>query len=142
MQEISNTVDFDYASIDEAFPPCDPGIEPLGSRVIVQVRTPKSVSKGGIHLITEVRETELANTQTVKVIAVGPLAFKNRNTMALWPEGAWAQPGDFVRAPRYGGDRFTVKNADGEGDSLFVVWNDMDLVAKVTGDPTKFKAFL
>ena len=40
MQELSNKITFDYSSLDEAFPPCDPGIEPLGSRVLVQIRTP------------------------------------------------------------------------------------------------------
>mgnify|MGYP003349779103 CR=1 FL=1 len=39
MQEISNKVEFEYKDLDEAFPACDPGVLPFGSRVMVQVRT-------------------------------------------------------------------------------------------------------
>lgn len=141
MQEIANKIEFDYADIDEAFPPCDPGVAPLGSRVIVQIRTPKAKTKGGIVLVQESREIEHYNTQIAKVLAVGAVAFKNRNTMEDWPEGAWCGPGDFVRVPRYGGDRWSVKTADGD-EAIVVIFNDLDLVGKVTGDPLAIKAFL
>jgi co-chaperonin GroES (HSP10) len=142
MQELANKVDFGYASVDEAFPPCDPGIHPFGSRVLVQIRTPKSKTKGGIILTSETRETDAWNTQIAKVILVGELAFKNRTTMDPWPEGSWCKPGDFVRVPKYGGDRWTVKTTDGEDEALLVIFNDLDLVGKVTGDPLTIKAFI
>lgn len=141
MQEISNKIDFGYESLDEAFPPCDPGVQPFGSRVLVQVRTPKAKTKGGIILTTDTRETEHYNTQVAKVIATGSLAFRNRNTMDPWPEGSWCEIGDFVRVPRYGGDRWSVKTADGD-EAIVVIFNDLDLVGKVTGDPLAIKAFL
>lgn len=141
MQEISNKVEFDYKDLDEAFPACDPGVLPFGSRVMVQVRTPKKKTKGGIILTTDARETELWNTQVAKVLAMGSLAFKNRNTMEQWPEGSWCDVGDFVRVPRYGGDKWTVKTADGD-EAIIVIFNDLDLVGKVTGDPLAIKAFL
>lgn len=141
MQEIANKIDFGYESLDEAFPPCDPGVQPFGSRVLVQVRTPKAKTKGGIILTTDTRETEHYNTQVAKVIATGSLAFKNRNTMEPWPEGSWCDVGDFVRVPRYGGDRWSVKTADGD-EAIVVIFNDLDLVGKVTGDPLAIKAFL
>ncbi len=31
---VLNKVNFDYANIDEAFPPVDPGVQPFGSRVL------------------------------------------------------------------------------------------------------------
>lgn len=142
MQELANKVDFGYASLDEAFPPCDPGIQPFGSRVLVQIRTPKQKTKGGIILTSETRETDAWNTQIAKVVSVGSLAFKNRTTMEPWPEGSWCQEGDFVRVPKYGGDRWTVKTADGEDEALLVIFNDLDLVGKVTGDPLTIKAFI
>ena len=142
MQELANKVEFGYADIDEAFPPCDPGIHPFGSRVLVQIRTPKNKTKGGIILTSETRETDAWNTQIAKVVAVGELAFKNRTTMELWPEGSWCEPGDFVRVPKYGGDRWTVKTASGEDEALLVIFNDLDLVGKVTGDPLAIKAFI
>jgi co-chaperonin GroES (HSP10) len=142
MFELSNKVDFDYAHLDEAFPACDPGVQPFGSRVLVQIRTPKRKTKGGIILTSETRETDAWNTQIAKVIAVGALAFKNRTTMAPWPEGGWCAVGDFVRVPKYGGDRWTVKTTDGEDEALLVIFNDLDLVGKVTGDPLAIKAFI
>lgn len=141
MQEIANKISFAYDSVDEAFPACDPGVSPFGSRVLVQIRTPKKKTAGGIVLVGETRETEHYNTQVAKVLALGSLAFKNRNTMESWPEGSWCAPGDFVRVPRYGGDRWTVKTPDGD-EAIVVIFNDLDLVGKVTGDPLAIKAFL
>ena len=122
-------------ALDTAFPAVDPGIKPLGSRVLVQIKSAAAKSKGGIILSTEDRSTEKWNTVIGKVVAIGPLAFHNRNTAELWPEGAWANVGDFVRVAKYGGDRFEV------GEALFCVFNDLDLIALVTGDPLAIKAF-
>lgn len=129
-----------YDSLEDAFPEVDPGIIPFGSRVMVQVRRAKSQTSGGIYIPEEARKTEASNTQVSKVALVGPLAFKNRNTMDMWPEGAWCNPGDFVRTPKYGGDRWTVKHGDEEIE--FVIFNDLDIIGKVTGDPTKIRAFI
>lgn len=123
------------SELEEAFPQVDPGMKPLGSRVLVQIKTAQERTKGGIILTNEDRSTEKWNTQIGKVVAVGPLAFHNRNTGELWPEGAWANVGDFVRVAKYGGDRFEVNKA------LFVVFNDLDLIALVTSDPLAIKAF-
>lgn len=142
MQEIGNKIEFGYESLDEAFPAADPGVAPFGSRVLVQIRTPKKKTKGGIILTSDVRETEHYNTQVAKVIAVGSLAFKNRSTMQPWPEGSWCAVGDYVRVPRYGGDRWSVKTDGGEDEAILVIFNDLDLVGKVTGDPMAIKAFL
>jgi co-chaperonin GroES (HSP10) len=142
MQEIGNKIEFGYENLDEAFPAADPGVAPFGSRVLVQIRTPKKKTKGGIILTSDVRETEHYNTQVAKVIAVGSLAFKNRNTMEPWPEGSWCAVGEYVRVPRYGGDRWSVKTDGGEDEAILVIFNDLDLVGKVTGDPMAIKAFL
>ena len=134
----------DMASDDElkaSFPTVDPGAVPLGSRVLVQFRAPKKKSRGGIILVDDTVETEKWNTQVAKVVAVGPLAFKNRGTQEVWPEGAWAVPGDFVRASKYGGDRWEVA-IDKEEAALFAIFNDLDLIAKVTGNPLTMKAFI
>lgn len=137
---VLNKVKFDYSGIDEAFPAVDPGVEPFGSRVIVQIRTAKSKTAGGIILPEDTQETERWNTQVAKVIAVGSLAFHNRNTMQPWPEGSWCEVGDFVRAPKYGGDRWSVE-ADGK-EVLFVMFNDLDLLGRITGDPLSMKAYI
>jgi co-chaperonin GroES (HSP10) len=97
-----------YDSIEQAFPDVAPGLRPFGSRVLVQIRTPMRKTRGGIHLPEESRETEQWNTQVAKVIALGPVAYCNRDTLEKWPEGEWCQPGAFIRCPKYGGDRWEV----------------------------------
>ena len=127
-------------ALKQAFPDVNPGITPLGSRVLVQIRSPETKTKGGIIFSTNDRDTERDNTQVAKVVAVGPLAFHNRNTATLWPEGAWAGAGEFLRVPKYGGDRWAVEAAGGER-AYFALFNDLDLLGKVTGDPLEIRAF-
>lgn len=128
-------------ALNEAFPAADPGIQPFGSRVLVQIRTPRSRSAGGIIIDTGSKDTERWNTQVAKVISVGPLAFKNRNTMTQWPEGSWCAEGDYVRVAKYGGDRWEVELPNGE-KALFVIFNDLDIIGRVTGDPLAIRAFI
>ena len=134
-------------TLDEAFAAVDPGCLPLGGRVLVQFKqTPKTTTESGIILVEGTKETEKWNTQVAKVIALGPLAFKKRDTMEPWPEGTWAEIGQFVRVPKWGGDRWEVPYGEvvnGEQDmALFSVFNDHELISTVTGDPLKVKAFL
>jgi len=128
-------------ALDEAFPAVDAGVRPYGSRVLVQIRSPKKKSAGGIIIDTGSRDTEKWNTQIAKVIAIGPLAFHNRDTMQPWPEGAWAKVGDYIRVAKYGGDRWEVPLEDNEA-ALFVMFNDLDLLGEVIGDPLAIRAFI
>lgn len=131
------------SEMDQAFPTVDPGVEPYGSRILVQIRSPGSVSKGGIIIPNDTKDTEKWNTQTAKVISMGPLAFCNRETMKPWAEGAWCKPGDFVRVAKYGGDRWEVKFGKADDDkAMFVIFNDLDIIGRVTGDPLAIKAFI
>lgn len=127
--------------LKEAFPECDPGVRPFGSRVLVQIRNPRQKTKGGIILHGETKETEKWNTQAAKVISMGPLAFCNRNTGEKWPEGDWCKPGEYVRVGKYGGDRWEVDLGE-NGIALFVIFNDLDIIGEVTGDPLNMKAFI
>ncbi len=126
--------------LKEAFPECDAGVQPLGSRVLVQIRTPETKTKGGIILSSNDQDTQMWNTSVAKVIAHGPLAYHNRNDGSPWPEGFWCMPGDFVRVPKYGGDRWTKDNEEGR-KAYYVLLNDLDILAKVTEDPLAIKAF-
>ena len=128
-------------ALAEAFPAVEAGIQPFGSRVLVQIRTPKSTSAGGIILSTDTKDTEKWNTQVAKVVSIGPVAFKNRTTLEAWPEGDWCQVGDFVRVAKYGGDRYEVPVNNNES-AMFVIFNDLDIIGKVLTDPLKIKAFI
>lgn len=128
-------------ALAEAFPAVDAGIQPFGSRVLIQIRTPKKKSSGGIILDFGSQDTEKWNTQVGKVVAVGPLAFRNRNNMEPWPEGSWCETGDYVRVAKYGGDRWEVPLGNGD-NAMFVIFNDLDIIGRVTGDPLAIKAFI
>jgi co-chaperonin GroES (HSP10) len=134
----------DPAELAWAFPDVRPGQAPYGGRVVVQLRRIKKKA-GMIIIVDETKENEKWNNMIGKVVALGPLAYKNRDTMESWPEGTWAQVGDFVRVPRWGGDRW--ERSDPNGDSkedpvLFMTINDHEVIAKITDDPLSFKAYV
>lgn len=133
------------AGLAWAFPSVDPGAKPLGGRILVQLRrTKKRTTSAGIILVEETKETEKWNNMVAKVVAIGPLAFKHRDTMQAWPEGSWCEIGDYLRVPKYGGDRWEVPvpGQDEEDSALFMILNDHEVIAKVTGDPLAMRAFL
>lgn len=129
-------------ALAEAFPAVEAGIQPFGSRVLIQIRTAKKKSTGGIILNTDTVDTEKWNTQVGRVVSLGPLAFKNRNTMDSWPEGAWCNVGEFVRVAKYGGDRWEAKIPGTDESAMFVIFNDLDIIGRVIGDPLSVKAFI
>jgi hypothetical protein len=120
----TNNTEFGYDSVDEAFPQVAIPVKPFGDFAVFQIRHPKKKTRAGIILGAESRSTEHYNTQIAKVIALGPLCFQSQVKhevidpltglreevlkLALWPEKEWFRPGDFVRVPKYGGDRLTV----------------------------------
>jgi co-chaperonin GroES (HSP10) len=130
-------------TLEEAFPVVDPGAKPLGARILVQLRrAKKKMTNSGILLVEETRETEKWNNMVAKVIEIGPLAFRQRDTMAPWPEGSWCDVGDYLRVPKWGGDRWEVEVPGEEDPALFMVLNDHEVIAKITGDPLKVRAFV
>ena len=95
-----STVAGNSADLREAFPAVDPGAIPLGARVLVQLRrTKKTVTSAGIILVSETKETEKWQNMVAKVISLGPLAFKKRDTMESWVEGTWCEVGDSSESP-------------------------------------------
>jgi co-chaperonin GroES (HSP10) len=141
MKMSNSTVAVDSADVQEAFPVVDPGALPLGARVLVQLRKTKTKTASGIILPQETRDTERAQNPVGKVISVGPLAFKKRDTMEPWPEGSWCEVGDFLRVPKWTGDRWEVRVADDESIE-FMIMNDHEVIAKITGNPLQTKAFI
>jgi co-chaperonin GroES (HSP10) len=122
--------------------------------VLLQVKGAAIKTKAGLVLPQTTIETEADNTRIAKVIALGPLAFHNRETATLWPEGAWVKPGDYVRIGLYGGDRWRVlveevESRDRDGTKRidkvyaeFALIEDLNLKALVTGDPLNQIAFI
>ena len=136
----------DPAELAWAFPDVKPGQRPFGGRVIVQLRRIKKTA-GRIIIVDETKESEKWNNMIGKIVAIGPLAFKNRDTMQPWAEGSWAEVGDYVRVPRWGGDRWERMNPNETDEAmkepvLFMTINDHELIAAVTDDPLSFKAYV
>lgn len=139
------TESFEYEapqSMEEAFPNVDPGIEPLGGRVLIQMRRTAKKTRSGLYIVEETAETVKWNQQVGKVVKLGPLAFRNRETLETWREGAWVKEGDFVRVPRWNGDRTEVRVKDSQDPVVFVTFNDHELFSRITGDPLSQKAYI
>lgn len=119
----------DGRSETEVFPEVNPGVQPQGNRIVVQLRKAKDISKGGILLISDTKATEKWNEVVAKVVKVGPLAYKDLSTLEPWPEGPWANPGDLVRVIKYGGDRWAVPHGDGE--VVFIILQDREVICKI-----------
>ena len=144
--KMNDPVAFNDAELAWAFPSVDPGAKPLGGRILVQLRrTKRKTSGSGIILVEETKETEKWQNMVAKVVAIGPLAFKHRDSMRSWPEGSWCEVGDYIRVPKWGGDRWEVKvpgDDEAEDPALFAIFNDHEVIAKVTGDPLTMRAYL
>ena len=140
---MSNTPDAgNSADLQDAFPVVDPGAVPLGARVLVQMRLPKKrMTTSGIILAAETVDTEKAQNPVGKVVAIGPLAFKKRDTMESWPEGSWVELGDFVRVPRWTGDRWEIQ-VNKNDIVQFMLMNDHEVIAKLTSNPLEMRAFV
>jgi co-chaperonin GroES (HSP10) len=104
------------------------------------MRLAKKKLSSGIYLPPETRDTERAQNPVGKVVGLGPLAFKKRDTMEPWVEGIWCEVGDFLRVPKWTGDRWTVRVDEDEVE--FMIMNDHEVIAKVTGDPLGVRAFI
>jgi co-chaperonin GroES (HSP10) len=138
----NNPVAGNAADLQDAFPVVDPGAVPLGARVLVQMRLPKKrMTSSGIILAAETVDTEKAQNPVGKVVAIGPLAFKKRDTMEPWPEGSWVELGDFVRVPRWTGDRWEIQVSK-DDVVQFMLMNDHEVIAKLTSDPLEMRAFV
>lgn len=127
------------------FPEVNPGIKPFGSRVLVQIRGAKTRTAGGIIITGDTQDTERDNTQIAKVLSVGTLAYKNRNSLESWPEGSWCEPGHYVFIPKYGGLRFERPIPNGvkahDNKVQFAIIDDLNVIGSVD-DPTSIKAFV
>lgn len=127
--------DPNYTQAD-AFPPAVSFVQPLGNQVIVQLRSPRVKSQGGIVFTQSDQDFDKDQIRVGKVIALGPLAYKNRDDSTQeWPEGAWVKPMDFVRVPtNYGIDKWIVR-LDEDRIAIFGSYNDFDMKGKILGDP-------
>lgn len=109
------------------FPEVEPGCEPCGAQILVQLRTMKQKSAGGIILANETKDFNQHNTRVCRLIRVGQIAFRNRDTGERWREGAWAKIGDILIMPAWGGFRFEVPIPGSEDKAVFATYSDHEV---------------
>lgn len=114
-----------------AFPEIDPGIHPLGARVLVQLRTVRNQTSSGLVLARDTRQYNQEMGQFAKVVELGSLAYCDRSTGQRWPEGHWVSAGDIVRVPKYGGDRMARKIPGTDETTIFCIFDDHTIGSKV-----------
>lgn len=120
----------------EHFPVVEPGAKPCGNQILVQLRTVKTTSAGGILLAPETKEFNDGNTQIGMLVKQGSIAFKDRASGQPWTEGAWAQLGDIVIVPKWGGFRFEIPVGDSR--AIFAIFEDFNVKMVVEDN---FEAF-
>lgn len=126
----------------EHFPAVNPGSRPCGNQVLVQFRSMKTMSKGGIVLASETRDFNNGNTQLAKVVSLGQIAYRDRNSGEVWKEGAWADVGDIVIVPRWSGFRFEVPIPGTEDKAIFAIFEDFNLKMVVESNFEQFDVLL
>jgi co-chaperonin GroES (HSP10) len=115
----------DYVA--QHFPTVEAGARPVGNQVLVQIRTMKQKSAGGIILAEATKDFNQGNTQVCRLVKTGQIAFRNRESGETWKEGAWAEIGDIVIMPKYGGFRFEVPIKGTDDKATFSLFNDYDV---------------
>ncbi len=129
--------------METAFPDVVPPYMPCGKNIMVQLRTPglfKRLPNGmKIWYTDETQEFMKHNVQTAIVRALGPVAYRHRLSMEPFIEGDWAVPGEFVRVPKFGGDRVAIQlpreGEEPQRAAYFLMVNDLDVNGRIYGDP-------
>jgi len=125
------------------FPYVDPGREPLGNKITVQLMlVPKK--KGSIILASDTQDFNKNSTIVCRVIKIGQIAYRDRSSGDTWKEGAWCGIGDIVLMPRYGGfNRVEIPVEENSDQTvIFATYNDYDVVDKVTGQHQYYSKLL
>lgn len=109
-------------------------LEPAGFRILVRIpNLPEQARKNALIVMPEeTRRLEEFAQLTAQVIALGPLAYRDRKRFGFWRR-PWCKPGDYVMMRAYQGTRFTMRGDDGK-DVVYALINDDTVQAVVRGD--------
>jgi len=108
--------------------------EPKGWKILIQKKSPKKITAGGVHLTDSSQEAESYLTICAQVVKVGPLCWRDRETGQPWKCDPWAKAGDWVIVPK-----FTQFRMEIEGEEYRFI-NDDEIIATVS-DPTQIKVY-
>ena len=108
---------------------------PMNWKVLIQPNDIKAETKGGILLPDKVKENEQILTAHGTVMAVGELAYRERETGERWKQEIVPQVGDKVTYGKYAGQKIVVNNV------RFLLLNDDQITAILT-DGVEVKAYV
>jgi len=104
---------------------CNPGLDPVEFNVLIAVDEAPSVTRGGIIIPENARESERLASMKGLLVEVSPLAFDYSD----WPDGSRKPtPGDTVLFAKYGGIL-----VDGDDGRQYRVCKDKDILAVYKG---------
>ena len=110
-------------------------LKPVNDKIVVKPNENKEEKTvGGIILPDQAIEAESYLSICAKVVRVGPLCWRDRESGERWRCDDWAKPGDWVIIPK-----FTQFKMDIEGKEYRFV-NDDEIIA-VIDDPTSIKVY-
>lgn len=130
--------------LDAAFPPVPVGGRPVGNLITLQMKRARGKVRGLIMPGT-VQDAEEWNEQIGRVIAFGPLAYRQRdNVNEWWPEGPWCVIGDYIRIPKFGFDKFKVPIEGGAPDEgiVFASIQEKHVLLVLTSNPMAVKSYV
>jgi co-chaperonin GroES (HSP10) len=128
--------------ISDHFPKVECGGSPTGNQILVQLRTIKEKSAGGIVFVQDTKKYNDGNTRIALLIKTGQIAFRDRTSGETWKEGAWANVGDVVIIPAHGGFRFEVPVPGTNDKAIFALFNDYDVKMTIEDNFGAFDAIL
>ena len=124
------------------FPGVNPSMRPSGNQILVQLRTVAKKSAGGIVLVDDTRDFNQGNTQIAKLVAAGKIAFHDRSSGETWKEGAWAEIGDVIIVPKWGGFRYELPIDGSDDRAVFCLFNDFEIKGVITDNFEQFDIIL
>ena len=101
---------------------------PMGWKILVQPNQIKQQTKGGILLPSQAKDNEAYLTAHGTVMALGELAYRERETGAKWKQEIIPQIGDKVTYGKYAGQKIVVNNV------RFLLLNDDEITAILPDD--------
>lgn len=114
------------------FPEVEPGQRPCGNKVLVQLMLVQK-KHGSIILASDTQDFNKNSTIVCRVVKKGEIAFRSRDTGMLWKEGAWANIGDIVLMPRYGGTNRIEVPLNEDETVIFATYDDYSITNVVEG---------
>ena len=107
----------------------------MGWKILIQPNQTKSKTKGGIILPSKAKESEAYLTAHGEVLAIGELAYRDRNTGERWRMNTKPQVGDKVTYGKYAGQKLIINNV------RMLLLND-DEITSVLSNSAEVTAYL